>query len=93
MSGKIIASLPRSRFSPLVPRSSPACCSRCIRDLGGYCENRLRVAPRRHHGRPPPHRGLDPLQVMAITAAFPFMLVMIGLCYTLAIGLSQEKVQ
>lgn len=37
--------------------------------------------------------GLDALQVMAITAAFPFMLVMIGLCYTLAIGLSQEKVQ
>jgi len=37
--------------------------------------------------------GLDALQVIAITAAFPFMLVMIGLCYTLAIGLSQEKVQ
>lgn len=37
--------------------------------------------------------GLSSLQVMAITAAFPFMLVMIGLCYTLAIGLSQEKVQ
>ncbi|WP_214019757.1 BCCT family transporter [Methanoculleus sp.] len=37
--------------------------------------------------------GLSSLQVMAITAAFPFMLVMIVLCYTLAIGLSQEKVQ
>jgi len=37
--------------------------------------------------------GLASLQVMAITAAFPFMLVMIVLCYTLAIGLSQEKVQ
>jgi glycine betaine transporter len=30
---------------------------------------------------------------MAITADFPFMFVVIGLCYTLAIGLSQEKVQ
>ncbi len=35
--------------------------------------------------------GLDALQMMAITAAFPFMLVMIVLCYTLWIGLSQEK--
>ncbi len=34
--------------------------------------------------------GLESLQVMAITAAFPFMLVMLVLCYTLAIGLSQE---
>jgi len=37
--------------------------------------------------------GLASLQMMAITAAFPFMFVMIVLCYTLAIGLSQEKVQ
>lgn len=37
--------------------------------------------------------GLSSLQMMTITAAFPFMLVMIVLCYTLAIGLSQEKVQ
>ena len=34
--------------------------------------------------------GLASLQVMAITAAFPFMLVMLVLCYTLVIGLSQE---
>jgi choline-glycine betaine transporter len=27
---------------------------------------------------------------MAITAAFPFMILMILLCYTLSIGLSQE---
>lgn len=37
--------------------------------------------------------GLESLQMMAITAAFPFMLVMIILCYTLAVGLAQEKVQ
>ncbi|MFA5396311.1 MAG: BCCT family transporter, partial [Methanogenium sp.] len=35
--------------------------------------------------------GLSSLQMMAITAAFPFMFVMILLCYTLYIGLSQEK--
>ncbi|MDD3622706.1 MAG: BCCT family transporter, partial [Methanofollis sp.] len=35
--------------------------------------------------------GLSSLQMMAITAAFPFMLVMFILCYTLYIGLSQEK--
>ena len=35
--------------------------------------------------------GLDALQKMAITAAFPFMIVMIILCYTLWIGLSQEE--
>jgi len=35
--------------------------------------------------------GLDALQMMAITAAFPFMIVMVILCYTLWIGLSQEK--
>ena len=34
--------------------------------------------------------GLASLQAMAITAAFPFMLVMLALCYTLVIGLSQE---
>ncbi|NLA32004.1 MAG: BCCT family transporter [Methanomicrobiales archaeon] len=34
--------------------------------------------------------GLASLQVMAITVAFPFMLVMLILCYTLVIGLSQE---
>ena len=34
--------------------------------------------------------GLASLQVMAITVAFPFMLVMLVLCYTLVIGLSQE---
>jgi glycine betaine transporter len=28
---------------------------------------------------------------MAITAAFPFMFVMLILCYTLYIGLSQEE--
>lgn len=36
--------------------------------------------------------GLHALQMMAITAAFPFMFVMILLCYTLYVGLSQEKV-
>lgn len=36
--------------------------------------------------------GLSSLQKMAITAAFPFLFVMLILCYTLAIGLSQEKV-
>ncbi|MGI5938464.1 BCCT family transporter, partial [Methanoculleus thermophilus] len=36
--------------------------------------------------------GLSSLQAMAILSAFPFMLVMIALCYTLAIGLSQENV-
>ena len=36
--------------------------------------------------------GLSSLQMMAITAAFPFMFVMILLCYTLYVGLSQEKV-
>ncbi|MBR1369931.1 glycine/betaine ABC transporter permease [Methanocalculus chunghsingensis] len=35
--------------------------------------------------------GLDALQMMAITAAFPFMIVMVILCYTLWVGLSQEK--
>lgn len=35
--------------------------------------------------------GLSSLQMMAITAAFPFMIVMFLLCYTLYIGLSQEK--
>ena len=34
--------------------------------------------------------GLSSLQMMAITAAFPFMFVMMLLCYTLYIGLSQE---
>ncbi|RQD80862.1 MAG: BCCT family transporter [Methanocalculus sp. MSAO_Arc2] len=34
--------------------------------------------------------GLDALQMMAINAAFPFMFVMLILCYTLWIGLSQE---
>lgn len=34
--------------------------------------------------------GLDALQKMAITAAFPFMIVMVILCYTLWIGVSQE---
>ena len=36
--------------------------------------------------------GLSSLQAMAILSAFPFMLVMIALCYTLMIGLSQENV-
>lgn len=36
--------------------------------------------------------GLSSLQMMAITAAFPFMLVMLALCSTLLIGLSQEKI-
>jgi glycine betaine transporter len=35
--------------------------------------------------------GLSSLQMMAITAAFPFMFVMLILCYTLYIGLSQEE--
>lgn len=35
--------------------------------------------------------GLHSLQMMAIIAAFPFMFVMILLCYTLYIGLSQEE--
>ncbi|MDG6256636.1 MAG: BCCT family transporter [Methanomicrobiaceae archaeon] len=37
--------------------------------------------------------GLSALQVMAIMAAFPFMIVMILLCYTLTIGLAQESVR
>ncbi|NLB00012.1 MAG: hypothetical protein GX837_03480 [Methanomicrobiales archaeon] len=36
--------------------------------------------------------GLSSLQAMAILPAFPFTLVTIALCYTLAIGLSQENV-
>ncbi|MDT8357291.1 MAG: BCCT family transporter [Methanomicrobiaceae archaeon] len=35
--------------------------------------------------------GLSALQIMAITAAFPFMIVMIILCYTLVLGMSQEE--
>jgi len=36
--------------------------------------------------------GLTSLQIMAVTAAFPFLFVMFLLCYNLYIGLSQEMV-
>lgn len=36
--------------------------------------------------------GLSSLQIMAVTAAFPFLFVMFILCYNLYIGLSQEAI-